>query len=60
MLNMKKFALYGALAWMDPETYYAMRLSGWMFYDGAYALDDGNWYDILLNVHSGEKRYTKL
>lgn len=54
MVNVKKFELYGALAWMDPDTYYAMCLSGWMFYDGAYSLDDGDWYDILLNVHSGE------
>ena len=55
----KTFLLYGRLSWMDTETYYNGARE-WVFMDTAAALEDAEWYQILVHCERPEKRYTKI
>ena len=55
----KEFLLYGCLSWMHPAAYRGAYFE-WAFIDTAAALEDGEYYQILVHCERPEKRYTKI
>lgn len=55
----KSFLLYGRLSWLHPAAYRSNYFE-WAFIDTAVALEDGEYYQILVHCERPEKRYIKI